>query len=75
MSEITDNAAMALKQAIEAVGSQAALARALGIAQPSIAGWRRVPATRVLAVEAASGVPRHVLRPDVFPAPEEQVAE
>jgi TorA maturation chaperone TorD len=42
------------------------LARALGIAQPSVSGWTRVPADRVAAIELATGVPRAELRPDLF---------
>lgn len=56
-----------LQQAIRAVGGISALARALGVAQPSISGWSRVPAERVVAVEAATGVTRDVLRPDLYP--------
>jgi TorA maturation chaperone TorD len=52
-----------LQRAIDAVG---AYARALGIAQPSVSGWARVPSERVAAVEAATGVARAVLRPDLF---------
>jgi TorA maturation chaperone TorD len=44
-----------------------ALARALGIAQPSVSNWRRIPAERVLAVESLTGVRRGVLRPDLYP--------
>lgn len=56
-----------LQQAIRAVGGISALARALGVAQPSISGWSRVPAERVVAVEAATGVTRDILRPDLYP--------
>lgn len=55
-----------LQEAIRAVGSVSALARALGVSQPSISGWTRVPAERVAAVEAVTGVSRMVLRPDLF---------
>lgn len=55
-----------LRQAIEKSGGVTALARALGVAQPSISNWERVPAERVAAVEAVSGVPREILRPDLF---------
>jgi TorA maturation chaperone TorD len=43
----------------------------LGVAQPSISGWSRVPAERVVAVEAASGVTRDILRPDLYPPVDE----
>ncbi len=55
-----------LQRAIDSAGGIGALARALGIAQPSVSGWSRVPADRVAAIEAATGVPRTLLRPDLF---------
>jgi DNA-binding transcriptional regulator YdaS (Cro superfamily) len=56
-----------LETAIRAAGGIGALARALGISQPSVSNWQQVPAQRVLAVEAATGVSRGVLRPDLYP--------
>ena len=61
-----------LEQAICAAGGIGALARALGISQPSVSNWQRIPAERVLAVEALTGVPRTMLRPDLYPAPAEE---
>ena len=55
-----------LEEAIKAAGGVASLARAIGIAQPSVSNWTRVPAERVLAVEALTKVPRFVLRPDIY---------
>ncbi len=55
-----------LQKAIDAAGGVAALARALGIAQPSVSGWTRIPADRVTAIETLTGVPRNELRPDIF---------
>jgi len=59
--------------AIAAVGTPYRLARAIGVTPPTIHSWikaGRVPATRVIAVEAVTGVSRYALRPDVFgPAP------
>jgi TorA maturation chaperone TorD len=55
-----------LQEAIRAVGGVSELARRIGISQPSISNWDRVPAERVLSVEAATGVARMVLRPDLF---------
>ncbi len=57
----------ALKRAIEAAGGAAALAKPLGISVQAVAQWDEVPPLRVLAVERASGVPRHELRPDLYP--------
>ena len=55
-----------LQQAIDAAGGVSELARRLGIAQPSVSNWDRIPAERVLSVEAATGVARALLRPDLF---------
>lgn len=56
-----------LETAIHAAGGIGALARALGVSQPSVSNWQQVPAQRVLAVEAVTGVPRGALRPDLYP--------
>jgi TorA maturation chaperone TorD len=55
-----------LEQAISAVGGISELARRIGISQPSVSNWERIPAERVLSIEAATGVARDVLRPDLF---------
>ena len=55
-----------LDRAIEAAGGVAQLARKIGIAQPSVSNWNKVPAQRVIAVEAATGVSRKFLRPDLY---------
>ncbi len=55
-----------LQEAIEAVGGVSELARRIGIAQPSVSNWDRIPAERVLAVETATGINRATLRPDLF---------
>jgi TorA maturation chaperone TorD len=57
-----------LEEAIRAAGGVGALARGLGISQPSVSNWQRIPAERVIAVEALTGVPRAALRPDLYPA-------
>jgi TorA maturation chaperone TorD/DNA-binding transcriptional regulator YdaS (Cro superfamily) len=58
-----------LERAIDAAGGVAELARKIGIAQPSVSNWNRVPAQRVIAVEGATGVSRKVLRPDLYSEP------
>ena len=55
-----------LEQAVRAVGGVSELARQIGISQPSVSNWNRVPAERVLIVEAATGVDRKILRPDLY---------
>ena len=46
------------------------LARRIGITPEAVCQWKgRVPVNRVIAVEAATGVLREHLRPDVFAVP------
>ena len=63
-----------LEQAIKAAGGVASLARSIGIAQPSVSSWSRIPAERVLAVEAHTHIERSVLRPDLYAPTEHQVS-
>lgn len=55
-----------LAEAIRAAGGVGHLARQIGISQPSVSNWMRVPAERVVAVEAVTGVDRALLRPDLY---------
>ena len=64
-----------LEDAIRAAGGIGALARRLGISQPSVSNWQRVPAERVVAVEALTGVPRASLRPDLYGMPDTAAAD
>lgn len=61
----------ALRQAVNAAGSLAALARQCGISTTAVWKWvqsaKRVSPEYVLRVEAATGVSRHALRPDIYP--------
>jgi TorA maturation chaperone TorD len=64
-----------LDEAIRVVGGVSELARKLGISQPSVSGWTRVPPERVLAVEEATGIGRATLRPDLYGAAPDPVSE
>ena len=55
-----------LEEAIRAAGGVGALAQKIGISQPSVSNWARVPAERVISIEAVTGVARDVLRPDLY---------
>ena len=55
-----------LDEAIRVAGGVGALARKIGISQPSVSNWVRIPAERVLSVEAATGISRTILRPDLY---------
>jgi DNA-binding transcriptional regulator YdaS (Cro superfamily) len=74
MIDSADNKSMtllALEEAVELAGGQTALARTIGKEQGHVSTWLRrdkVAAECVLAIEAATGVSRHRLRPDVFGA-------
>lgn len=61
----------AAEKAANAVGGQSALARTLGCTPQAVqrmCATGRIPAERVLQIEKASGIPRHDLRPDLYPA-------
>ncbi len=55
-----------LSEAIRAAGGVSGLARLVGISQPSVSNWIRIPAERVISVEAVTGIDRSVLRPDLY---------
>jgi TorA maturation chaperone TorD len=64
-----------LEEAIRAAGGVGALARRIGISQPSVSNWTRVPAERVALVESVTGVDRVSLRPDLYHRERSDVAE
>lgn len=53
-------------------GNQSDFARAIGTSQQNISNWLRdgkqLPAEYVLKAEQVTGVPRHIWRPDIYPA-------
>lgn len=53
----------------EPIGTKTELAEALGISKQAISQWVKVPVEQVLKVEALLEIPRHVLRPDIYPDP------
>ncbi|HHD0688595.1 transcriptional regulator [Citrobacter freundii] len=65
----------AIERAIDAAGGVNALARAIGVKQPSVSRWRKVGLVgveHVPDVAALTGIPAYELRPDkpkLFPHP------
>ncbi len=59
----------AIERAIEIAGGLSALALKIQTRPQVIQHWRKrgIPAGRVLALEQATGIPRHELRPDIYP--------
>lgn len=62
----------AVREACERAGGQAALAKQIGVAQSAVSQW--ITKSRIgcgaryaLPIEAATGVSRHDLRPDIYP--------
>ena len=55
---------------IEQLGGATKAADTLGVSGPNVVlNWRKrgsIPADKVIAVETATGISRHDLRPDVF---------
>lgn len=56
-----------LSLVLKAAGSNTKLATDLGITQSAVSQWPRVPVARVLEIERLYGIPRHKLRPDIYP--------
>lgn len=56
----------AVQRACAAAGGGATLARRLGISRAAISQWRRIPADRLVLIEAITGIDRAELRPDLF---------
>lgn len=64
-----------LDRACKLAGGQKALADKIGTSQSQVWYWlakskKGAAPEYVLQIEHATGVPRHELRPDVYPAPE-----
>jgi len=66
-----------LDAAIAAVGGMNAFQQALDVARRTVFLWKQsgIPAERVPEIEAATGISRHRLRPDLWPEPSSQVGD
>lgn len=54
-------------------GMMTQLAAELGIHRSAVMMWKKIPAERVPDVERITGIPRHLLRPDLHIAPSDTV--
>lgn len=52
--------------AIRKAGGMRALARKIGVTYQSIQKWDEVPVRWLFAVERATGIPAHKLRPELY---------
>lgn len=70
----------ALARAVERAGGQTRLAKHIGVNQCVVSYWlkqskRGAAGQHCVAIEELTGVPRHELRPDIYPAPQTEAAE
>ena len=59
-----------VQKGAEIAGGLGRLATQLGITHQAFYSWRRVPAERVIDFERVTGIPRHEIRPDLYPHPD-----
>jgi hypothetical protein len=50
-------------------GTAPRIAQACGIMREAVWNWPQVPARHVLTVERVLEIPRHLIRPDLYPPP------
>jgi DNA-binding transcriptional regulator YdaS (Cro superfamily) len=50
-------------------GTAPRIAAACGVIRSAVWNWKRVPAQHVLTVEELLEIPRHRIRPDIYPPP------
>ena len=58
-----------MEEAAAAAGGKARLAELLSVSYQAVWKWGRIPADRVLEIEAITGISRERLRPDLYGAP------
>ena len=60
------HSSMSIKAIIKKAGGPSHVARLLGIHHSAVIRWGKVPDHHVVRFEAATGIPREELRPDLF---------
>lgn len=66
-----------VERVIQAYGGASALARRLGISRNAVSDWRRngrVPEDRVEQIKEVTGLSEHLIRPDLYPVPDQGAA-
>lgn len=56
-----------IKLAASKIGGIVKLSKALGLSRGAVSQWTEVPPKHVLPIERLTGVPREILRPDLYP--------
>lgn len=68
---------MTAEQIINHVGGVRKMAEILNLPLPTVYSWSfrgKIPVERVLEIERAFSIPRHDIRPDIYPHPETEAA-
>lgn len=69
MCDLMSQNGMSIRSIIKKAGGPSRVARLLGIHHSAVIRWENVPYERVIPLEAATGIPREELRPDLFKRP------
>ena len=56
-------------------GTRSRIAEAVGIANSTVTEWKQIPPKHAMVVSNITGVPVHVLRPDIFPTPHQEAGK
>jgi DNA-binding transcriptional regulator YdaS (Cro superfamily) len=56
----------------QAAGTTRKLAATLGIRHQAISNWTQIPTRHIFRIEQVYGIPRSVLRPDLYPPDRER---
>ncbi|MEW9274893.1 YdaS family helix-turn-helix protein [Gluconobacter oxydans] len=65
---------MEIDDIIRAAGGPQRVGGEIGRSHSAVCRWRQVPAVHVCKLSKMSGIAPHLIRPDVFPAPDEEYA-
>lgn len=58
-----------VQKVISALKNKTQLAAKLGLSRQAVQKWTQIPTKHVLVLEEMTGIPRHEMRPDIYPAP------